>query len=77
MGSFARKQDQQGVGGSDHYVLLGVSTWEHSWLRQEGIGGKEAFLHKWWDRIDWEEVIRRRNEAEKSSEQASATKKES
>ena len=30
-----------------------VSTWEHVWLRDWGVGGKAAFLDAWWDRIDW------------------------
>ena len=60
-----------GVGAREHVVLLGVSTWEHTWIRQEGIGGKEIFLKKWWDRIDWDEVGKRRDEAEKTLSAAS------
>ena len=55
-GNLSSKKGQNGVGGEEHKVLLGVSTWEHAWLRQEGISGKEKFLNKWWDCIDWEAV---------------------
>ena len=34
-------------------VLFGVNTWEHVWLRDYGVHGKEQFLGRWWDRIDW------------------------
>jgi superoxide dismutase, Fe-Mn family len=33
--------------------ILGVNTWEHAYLRDYGIGGKRAYLERWWDRIDW------------------------
>ncbi|KAL8922938.1 MAG: hypothetical protein Q9208_004900 [Pyrenodesmia sp. 3 TL-2023] len=46
-------------GGALVEVLLGVSTWEHVWLREygfggtNGFGGKREFLEAWWERIDW------------------------
>lgn len=46
-------------GGALVEVLLGVSTWEHVWLRDYGFGGKRKFLEAWWDRIDWELVYQR------------------
>ncbi|KAI4093220.1 MAG: hypothetical protein LQ344_003047 [Seirophora lacunosa] len=46
-------------GGALVEVLLGVSTWEHVWLRDYGFGGKRRFLEAWWDRIDWELVYQR------------------
>jgi Fe-Mn family superoxide dismutase len=36
--------------------LLCLSTWEHTWLRDYGIGGKKAFAEAWWNAIDWETV---------------------
>ena len=39
-------------------VLMGVNTWEHVWLRDYGVHGKENFLARWWDRIDWDAVER-------------------
>ena len=46
-------------GGQDLEVLLAVSTWEHMWMMDWGIGGKMGYLNAWWERIDWETVLRR------------------
>jgi superoxide dismutase, Fe-Mn family len=48
-------------GGIDVIPLLCVSTWEHAWLRDYGVGqggrgGKRAYLELWWNAIDWAEV---------------------
>lgn len=40
-------------GGQDLQVLMCVSTWEHVWLPDYGIGGKQAYLEKIWEHIDW------------------------
>ena len=40
-------------GAADVVPLLCVSTWEHAWLPQYGVGGKYSFLERWWDRIEW------------------------
>lgn len=39
--------------------VLCVNTWEHVWLRDYGIEGKRAYLERWWDSIDWNEVNNR------------------
>ena len=36
--------------------ILGVSCWEHSWVTDYGVAGKEAYLANWWDTIDWQKV---------------------
>jgi Fe-Mn family superoxide dismutase len=33
--------------------ILCVSTWQHSYIHDHGVGGKEAFLEKWWNQINW------------------------
>ena len=43
-------------GAADVVPLLCVSTWEHVWLPQYGVGGKDSFLERWWDRIEWKIV---------------------
>ncbi|KAL8714676.1 MAG: hypothetical protein Q9220_001625 [cf. Caloplaca sp. 1 TL-2023] len=56
------KEGQSGrsaPGGALIEVLLGVSTWEHVWLRDWGVAGKRKFLEAWWDKIDWEVVLER------------------
>ncbi|KAL8688204.1 MAG: hypothetical protein Q9218_005823 [Villophora microphyllina] len=62
-GSFGPYSDSlsaaKAPGGALLEVLLGVSTWEHVWLMDWGIGGKRKFLEAWWDKIDWEVVTAR------------------
>ncbi|THX20366.1 manganese and iron superoxide dismutase [Aureobasidium pullulans] len=33
--------------------VLCVSTWEHAYLRQYGVGGKQQYLINWWKAINW------------------------
>ncbi|KAI1412641.1 manganese and iron superoxide dismutase [Hypoxylon sp. FL1857] len=54
-------QNQTGPGGTDVIPLLCLNTWEHVWLRDYGVGagdvgGKRAYIQRWWDVIDWEKV---------------------
>lgn len=50
------KQVMDRYGGADIVPVLCVNTWEHVWQWDWGVGGKDAFLRKWFDRIDWEIV---------------------
>ena len=43
-------------GGQDLQVLLCLSTWEHVWLPDYGIGGKTEYLERIWEHIDWSRV---------------------
>ncbi|KAL8730037.1 MAG: hypothetical protein Q9166_004361 [cf. Caloplaca sp. 2 TL-2023] len=52
-------EQRKAPGGALIEVLLGVSTWEHVWLRDWGIAGKRKFLEAWWEKIDWEKVYAR------------------
>ena len=36
--------------------ILCLKVWEHQWLPDYGITGKEAYVKNWWGRIDWDEV---------------------
>jgi len=45
--------NQRAPGGYNSYPILCVNTWEHAYLRDYGVGGKRAYLERWWDRIDW------------------------
>jgi Fe-Mn family superoxide dismutase len=61
VGSFGRSSanqpdKQKPYGGVDISPLLCVDTWEHVWLPDYGIRGKEEFLEAWWDKIDWNVV---------------------
>lgn len=63
---FARNEraQQSGTkppGALNHIPLLCLNTWEHTWLRDYGlgvggIGGKRAFAEAWWEVVDWEAV---------------------
>ena len=53
MGPYSKLDRKAAPGGAELDVLLGVSTWEHAWLRDWGVGGKRGFLEAWWERIDW------------------------
>ena len=35
--------------------------WEHMWIRDYGLTGKENYVKNWWERIDWDEVLNRYN----------------
>ncbi|KAL8850050.1 MAG: hypothetical protein Q9221_004976 [Calogaya cf. arnoldii] len=52
-------ESRKAPGGALIEVLLGVSTWEHVWLRDWGITGKRKFLEAWWKKVDWETVFAR------------------
>ncbi|EON66696.1 hypothetical protein W97_05942 [Coniosporium apollinis CBS 100218] len=56
MGQYSAQGQAQKLtppGGADVIPVLCVNTWEHVWLRDWGMGGKEMYLNRWWDRIDW------------------------
>jgi len=36
--------------------LLCVSTWEHSYMTDYRIDGKDRFLDAWWEAINWDLV---------------------
>lgn len=36
--------------------LLCVNTWEHVYVMDYGIRGKDEYLERWWDRVDWNAV---------------------
>ncbi|TQN74344.1 37S ribosomal protein S26 [Colletotrichum shisoi] len=57
----AQRPSQKPPGALDVIPLLCLNTWEHTWLRDYGlgvggVGGKKAFAEAWWEVIDWEAV---------------------
>lgn len=52
----AQQVSSRPPGALEAVPLLCVSTWEHVWLRDYGIGGKKAFVEAWWETVDWELV---------------------
>ena len=43
-------------GGVIVHPVLCVNTWEHAWMFDWGVAGKEKYLESWWDCIDWNVV---------------------
>ncbi|KAJ5895035.1 hypothetical protein N7495_006726 [Penicillium taxi] len=57
MGAHAQNQKALAPGAVDLQPILCVNTWEHAWMMDYGIRGKEEYLERWWNRIDWEVVL--------------------
>jgi Fe-Mn family superoxide dismutase len=51
-----RIRPKQGDGLLDVTPVLCVSTWQHSWMFDWTVAGKEQFLEAWWNKIDWKMV---------------------
>ncbi|KAL1986751.1 hypothetical protein VTN96DRAFT_5616 [Rasamsonia emersonii] len=56
MGNHSANQKSLAPGALDIQPILCVNTWEHVWLMDYGIAGKEEYLERWWNRINWEAV---------------------
>ncbi|KAK2050145.1 superoxide dismutase [Colletotrichum somersetense] len=57
----AQRPGQKPPGALDAVPLLCLNTWEHTWLRDYGlgvggVGGKKAFAEAWWEVVDWDAV---------------------
>lgn len=55
------KQDmrpKKPLGGVDVIPLLCVNTWQHVYLHDYGVRGKTDYLEAWWNRINWESVVK-------------------
>ncbi|KAL1966398.1 hypothetical protein VTN77DRAFT_4540 [Rasamsonia byssochlamydoides] len=63
MGSHSPHTRDLAPGAIDIQPILCVNTWQHVWLMDYGIAGKEEYLERWWDRIDWEHVYENFKEA--------------
>ncbi|KAJ6161217.1 hypothetical protein N7470_004613 [Penicillium chermesinum] len=61
MGAHSQNQKNMAPGAIDVQPILCVNTWEHAWMMDYGIGGKEEYLERWWDRINWDIVFENYN----------------
>ncbi|KPI45740.1 putative 37S ribosomal protein S26A, mitochondrial [Cyphellophora attinorum] len=41
--------------------VLCLKVWEHQYMRDYGLAGKEQYISNWWKRVDWNEVQNRFN----------------
>jgi Fe-Mn family superoxide dismutase len=39
--------------------ILALSVWEHAYMRDHGVNGREAYIDAFWDAVDWD-VVRQR-----------------
>jgi len=49
----AVKSAARGKTGGWVIPVLNVNVWEHAWLEDFGILGKDDYLTAWWEHIDW------------------------
>ncbi|KAJ5156399.1 hypothetical protein N7492_009202 [Penicillium capsulatum] len=56
MGAHARNAKNLAPGAIDVQPILCVNTWEHAWMMDYGIAGKDEYLERWWNRINWDVV---------------------
>jgi superoxide dismutase, Fe-Mn family len=61
MGTYAQNQKNLAPGALDVQPILCVNTWEHAWMMDYGINGKEEYLERWWERINWDVVFEHYN----------------
>jgi superoxide dismutase, Fe-Mn family len=55
--SYARSLGQRAADGLVEVTpVLCVSTWQHSWMFDWTVAGKEQFLEAWWNKINWKVV---------------------
>jgi Fe-Mn family superoxide dismutase len=50
------RQSTQGSTSNWAIPLLNINCWEHAWLEDFGVDGKDKYLEKVWDAIDWNVV---------------------
>lgn len=61
-GAYSGREDKYYQGALKATPILCVKLWEHQWMRDYGLLGKEAYLQAWWKAIDWDAVLFRYNQ---------------
>jgi Fe-Mn family superoxide dismutase len=56
MGDHSSLPSHLAPGAINAWPILCVNTWQHVWMMDYGIAGKEEYLERWWDRVNWESV---------------------
>jgi Fe-Mn family superoxide dismutase len=64
-GPYSSPQAHLAPGAADVVPILCVNTWQHVWLRDWGVAGKEGFLEAWWRRINWEVVAQKLSQVDR------------
>ncbi|KAI5288618.1 hypothetical protein KEM54_005065 [Ascosphaera aggregata] len=55
--NFQERRPLVAPGGLPLQPLLCVNTWQIAWLPDYGLHAKRLYLDKWWDHIDWTQVV--------------------
>jgi Fe-Mn family superoxide dismutase len=59
MTNTAKRASQGALATNWAMPLLNLNVWEHSWLEDFGVMGKDKYLEALWCRIDWKVVAGR------------------
>ncbi|KAH0605080.1 uncharacterized protein H6S33_005062 [Morchella sextelata] len=54
--SVATAKANKPYGAQEFIPLLNINCWEHAWIVDYGVRGKQEYLENLWERIDWEKV---------------------
>lgn len=57
IGEYSSNRPHYHQGSLKALPILCLKVWEHQWLPDYGINGKESYVKNWFDRIDWDEVL--------------------
>lgn len=60
-GDFSKNFNSDQPYGFKGNPVLCLKVWEHQWMRDYGLAGKERYVRNWWNRVDWDEVNARIN----------------
>lgn len=61
MGDFSSNRITSQPRAFNGQPILCLKVWEHQWMRDYGLAGKQTYVHNWWNRVDWDEVHARLN----------------
>jgi Fe-Mn family superoxide dismutase len=58
VGTYSQRDMETSYGGVKVTPCLCVNTWQHAWMFDFTVDGKEEFLRRWWNLVNWEKVAR-------------------
>ena len=56
-GEYSANKAETYQGSLQALPILCLKVWEHQYLPDYGIIGKEEYVRQWWNQIDWDEVL--------------------
>ena len=64
-GIHSKSNRESGIWSEPITLLMCISTWQHVWLQDWGVQGKEDYLNAIWNAIDWKAVDKNYGSPEK------------